>query len=83
MIEGWLDNADLIVMDETMAAISCGILNVDEVLGLISKRGGTELVLTGRNAPQALIDAASLVTEMREIKHYYSEGQTGRKGIEY
>ena len=83
IIRGWLGKADLIVMDETMAAISCGILKVEEVLDRIANRGGTELVLTGRDAPKALVDAAHLVTEMREVKHYYDLGQTGRKGIEY
>lgn len=83
IIEGWLDKADMIVLDEAMAAISCGLLTVDEVLGIIARRGGTELVLTGRNAPEALVKAAHLVTEMKEIKHYYSQGQQARKGIEY
>ena len=83
VMEGWLGKADLIVLDEAMAAISCGILMVDETLDLIAQRGSTELVLTGRDAPEALVAAAHLVTEMKEIKHYYSEGQTGRKGIEY
>lgn len=83
VIENWLNKADLIVMDESMAAISCGILTVDEVLEIIARRGDTELVLTGRDAPEALVSAAHLVTEMKEIKHYYSQGQTGRKGIEY
>lgn len=82
-IEGWLDKADMVVLDEAMAAISCGILTVEETLGIIARRGGTEFVLTGRDAPDALVKAAHLVTEMKEIKHYYSAGQTGRKGIEY
>ncbi len=83
IIKGWLNKADLIVLDEAMAAISCGFLSVDEVLGIIARRGGTELVLTGRDAPEALVQAAHLVTEMKEIKHYFSEGQSARKGIEY
>ena len=83
IIDGWLDQANLIVLDEAMAAISCGLLSVDEVLDLIARRGGTELVLTGRDVPAALVDAAHIVTEMKEIKHYYSEGQSARKGIEY
>ena len=83
IMDGWLGKADLIVLDEAMAAISCGILTVDETLDMIARRGGTELVLTGRDAPEALVAVAHLVTEMKEIKHYYSEGQTGRKGIEY
>jgi cob(I)alamin adenosyltransferase len=83
IIEGWLNSADLLVLDEAMGAVSCGILAVDEVLDIIARRGGTEIVLTGRDAPGALVKAAHLVTEMREIKHYYSEGQSARKGVEY
>lgn len=83
VISGWLDSADLVVLDEAMAAVNCGVLTEDEVLDLIDRRGGTELVLTGRDAPQRIIDAAHLVTEMREVKHYYALGQGARKGIEY
>jgi cob(I)alamin adenosyltransferase len=83
VIRGWLGSADLVVLDEAMAALQCGALKEDEVLDLIGRRGGTELVLTGRDAPQRIIDAAHLVTEMREVKHYYALGQGARKGIEY
>ncbi len=83
IIEGWLGKAGLIVLDEAMGAIACGILAEHEVLDILARRGGTEIVLTGRDAPKSLLGAAHLVTEMREIKHYYSEGQRARKGIEY
>jgi cob(I)alamin adenosyltransferase len=83
VIAGWLGNADLVVLDEALGAIRCGILTESEVLSLIAGRGGTELVLTGRSAPDALLGAAHLVTEMKEIKHYFASGQQARKGIEY
>jgi len=41
-----------------------------------------ELVFTGRNAPEAVLDAADLITEMKKIRHYYDKGIMGRKGIE-
>jgi cob(I)alamin adenosyltransferase len=47
-----------------------------------SRPDGMELVLTGRGATQGLIDAADLVTEMREVKHYYTKGVPARRGIE-
>jgi cob(I)alamin adenosyltransferase len=47
------------------------------------KPDGVELVLTGRKIPEALYEQADLVTEMREIKHYYNAGVKARKGIEY
>ncbi len=82
-IRGWLGSADLIVLDEALGAVHAGVLTVDELLELMAARGGTELVLTGRNVPGALADAADLVTEMREVKHYYRAGQAARKGIEF
>ena len=55
------------------------------VLGLVNYQAvaaGTELVITGRYAPAELIDIADLVTEMREVKHYYTEGVLSRNGID-
>ena len=48
-----------------------------------SKPEHTELILTGRYAPDYVIEVADLVTEMREIKHYYNDGVIARKGIEF
>ncbi len=50
---------------------------------LKEKPGNVELVLTGRYAPEEVIEKADLVTEMKEIKHPYSRGISARKGIEY
>ena len=56
---------------------------MDEIKFLIeNKPETTELVLTGRNAPDELIELADLVTEMREVKHYFQKGVMARKGIE-
>lgn len=74
---------DLFVCDEILGAIGFGLLDVEQVLELIQlKPENVELVFTGRNADQRLIDAADLVTEMREIKHYYKAGIQARLGIE-
>jgi len=57
---------------------------VDEVLALFrDKPKQVEIVLTGRSAPAAVLDAADLVTEMVERKHYYPEGVYARRGIDY
>ena len=80
VISGWLGSADLIVLDEAMAALHSGILTEDEVLSLIDRRNGTELVLTGRAAPQRIVDAAHLVTEMREVKPLLCPGPGRKKG---
>jgi cob(I)alamin adenosyltransferase len=74
---------DLFICDEINGAVGFGLVDVEQVLGLISsKPETTELVLTGRNAHQRVIDAADLVTEMTEIKHYYKAGVPARTGIE-
>ena len=50
---------------------------------LINKMGNTEIIMTGRNAPEELIKRADLVTEMKMIKHYFDKGVPARKGIEF
>jgi cob(I)alamin adenosyltransferase len=74
---------DLIVLDEVNVAIWFGVLTTEEILAFLDQRPhDVEVVLTGRRAPQALIDRADLVTEMREVKHYYQQGIGARPGIE-
>jgi cob(I)alamin adenosyltransferase len=74
---------DIIILDEINCAIDVKLIKTTDVLDLIKNAPRTiELVLTGRNAPRALIAAADLVTEMREIKHYYRHGTKARPGIE-
>jgi cob(I)alamin adenosyltransferase len=73
----------VIIMDEISVAIWFGLVTEQEVLDLVeAKPIRTELVLTGRRAPDSLISRADLVTEMREIKHYYTRGILARDGIE-
>ena len=77
------DDYDLFVCDEINGAVGFGLIDVEQVLELIRLRPEkTELVLTGRNADERVIEAADLVTEMREIKHYYKSGVPARTGIE-
>jgi cob(I)alamin adenosyltransferase len=74
---------DLFICDEINGAVGFGLIDLEQVLELISaKPETTELVLTGRNAHERVIEAADLVTEMREIKHYYKAGIPARTGIE-
>jgi cob(I)alamin adenosyltransferase len=74
---------DLFVCDEINGAVGFGLIDVEQVLELIARKPPqVELVLTGRNAHQLVIEAADLVTEMREIKHYYAAGVPARTGIE-
>jgi cob(I)alamin adenosyltransferase len=74
---------DLFICDEINGAVGFGLIDVEQVLELIHRKPEkTELVLTGRNAHQLVMEAADLVTEMREIKHYYKTGVPARTGIE-
>ncbi len=74
---------DIVILDEVNVSIYLKTLELEEVLNFIDKKPeSVELILTGRYAPQELIDRADLVTEMKEIKHYYTKGVIAREGIE-
>ncbi len=74
---------DLVVLDEINGAAWFGLISVDDILALINARPDkVELVLTGRNADPRVMEAADLVTEMVEVKHYFQAGVQGRTGIE-
>jgi cob(I)alamin adenosyltransferase len=75
---------DILILDEIMAAIHSKMYTVEDVLKLIDmKPTEMELVLTGRSAPQEIIEKADLVTEMKAIKHPFEKGIPARYGIEY
>ena len=76
-------SAGMVILDEITIALYFGVLNEADVLSLVHARPeNTELIFTGRYAPQSLIDEADLVTEMTEVKHYYAAGVEARDGIE-
>ena len=73
----------MIILDEANIATSYNLFSVDELLDFIrAKPEEIELVITGRTADPRVIEKADLVTEMKEIKHYYHKGVKARKGIE-
>ncbi len=73
----------IVILDELAIPVSMGLLPEEDVLNLMrNKPDQVELVITGRGATDRMIEAADLVTEMKEIKHYYREGVLSRKGIE-
>lgn len=75
---------DVIIMDEITIALYYKLFPIEKVIELIrEKPESAELIITGRYAPTELIDIADLVTEMKEIKHYYTQGVEAREGIEY
>lgn len=74
---------DIVIMDEANIAVFFKLFSVEDLLDVISlKPENVELVITGRYAEDKLLEKADLVTEMKEIKHYYNNGINARKGIE-
>ena len=74
---------DVVVLDEANIATHFELFPVEDLLAVIAEKpDGVELVITGRRADPRVIDAADLVTEMREVRHYYQRGVKARKGIE-
>ena len=75
---------DLIILDEINTANYFGLIKTEDLINLIKKiPSKIELILTGRKASKKLIQLADLVTEMKEIKHYYTKNIKPRKGIEF
>lgn len=75
---------DLIILDEINLANYFGLIKTQDILDLIKKTPSkTELILTGRNPSKRIIQQADLVTEMKQIKHYFKKGIKARKGIEF
>jgi cob(I)alamin adenosyltransferase len=74
---------DIIVLDEAIVSIYFQILDLEDLIDLLKKKPeNIEIILTGRYCPQELIELADLVTEMKEVKHYYQKGILARKGFE-
>lgn len=74
---------DVVVLDEACVAIYFQLITTEDVLAVLDARPErVELILTGRYCPEEIQDRADLVTEMREVRHYYQQGVTSRKGIE-
>ena len=75
---------DMIILDEVTYPINWGWVDLDEVVAIIrDKPEKVNLILTGRDAPEALIELADTVTEMRKVKHAYDRGVMARRGIDY
>jgi cob(I)alamin adenosyltransferase len=75
---------DVLILDEINNAIALGLVDVSDVLTLANAvPEGMDLVLTGRDAGPELIERADIVSEIREVKHPYTEGRKGKKGVEW
>jgi cob(I)alamin adenosyltransferase len=75
---------ELVVLDEVNMALYFGLLSLEQVLVLIeAKPDPVELILTGRRAPEAILERADYVTVMQQVKHPYERGVEAREGIEF
>lgn len=75
---------DLVILDELSVALHYGLVDIKRVLRLIrEKPSSVELVITGRNAPEELVEVADYVTEMRLIRHPYQKNVQARPGVDY
>jgi cob(I)alamin adenosyltransferase len=73
----------VVILDEASVAVSLNLFSEKELLEIIDHRpDNVEIIITGRGATSAIIEAADLVTEMKEIKHYFKKGVAARLGIE-
>ncbi|HPE34259.1 MAG TPA: cob(I)yrinic acid a,c-diamide adenosyltransferase [Bacteroidales bacterium] len=78
------DHYDMVILDEATIATYFHLFSTDDLMNVIKMRQpDTEIIVTGRYAPAELIEMADLVTEMTEIKHYYTKGVEAREGIEF
>ncbi len=74
---------DVLVLDEVTIAIYFKLFSVTDLIDILKlKPEQTEIIITGRYAPHELIELADLVTEMKEVKHYYQKGVLSREGID-
>lgn len=77
------DKCDILIIDELLGVLGNSLLEIDQVVELFKAKPDTmEIIVTGRNVPDKLLELADLVTEMKEIKHYYKKGIAAREGIE-
>ncbi len=75
--------AKVVVLDEIIDAINAQLLELDQVLAALEDLEDCDVVMTGRNPEDLLVEKADYVTEMKKIKHPYDKGIVARKGIEY
>lgn len=75
---------DLVIMDEVISAVTSGMVDLGSLLAFLeAKPGGADIVLTGRNAPEAVRELADYISDIQAIKHPYARGIGARKGVEF
>lgn len=78
------ENYQMVILDEALGACACGLLDHNLLCGFLdNKPEGLEVVLTGRNPSQELLDRADYISEIKKLRHPYDKGVLARKGIEH
>jgi len=78
-----VDKVDVLILDEVNNAIKDGLIDLSDLIDLISKRGETHLILTGRRVSKKIVEMADLATEMKKIKHPFDHGVKAVKGLDF
>jgi len=78
-----IKRVDVLVLDEVNNAVKDGLVELGDIVDLISKQGKVHLVLTGRDVDKKIVELVDLVTEMRKIKHPFDKGGKAVKGLDY
>lgn len=74
---------DIVILDEASVSVYFGLFTADDLIPILAEKPDeVEVILTGRYCPKSWIEKADLVTEMKEIKHYYQKGILARRGFE-
>lgn len=74
---------DLVILDEINNVVHLNLISVEDLINMLENRAkNVEVVLTGRHAPEEIVEMADLVTEMRAVKHYYTQGVLSREGFD-
>ena len=81
--EELLKKVDVLVLDEVNNAVDEELIDVADLVSLISKRGSTHLILTGRDVNRRVVEMADLVTECKKVKHPYDKGELAIKGLDF
>ena len=77
-------NYNVVILDEVNYAINLGLIDVQEIIKIIKEKpSNLDLVLTGRDVKEEIVELADLVTEMKEIKHPFKSGIKAKKGIDF
>ena len=74
---------DVVILDEINCVLEKGLIPLNEVLEIVKNHGKVELILTGRDAPKELMEAADYVSVINRVKHPWQKGIVARKGLEY